>query len=198
MVIVGLCLLFYTTTSNQWTMPHVNAIQDERRAGRVEDLIRESPATHAQMYKPQSADEIIHLIQTTYPDCEMEAWAIYLRAHHTPDEPMAITYLTNFVKQNRQGRHAELTASPYAADWPLGATAALLNIPMVVLGWGKKWKGFQDKIDGMLHAFRLFHARQLLLFADGTDCLFSGNLSVVSRLYQSKQQEVHTIHTCLQ
>jgi hypothetical protein len=67
---------------------------------------------------------------------------------------------------------------------------------MVVLGWGKKWKGFQDKIDGMLAAFRLFHARQLLLFADGTDCLFSGNLSVVNRLFQSKQQEMLFMTEC--
>jgi hypothetical protein len=47
---LGLCLLVATTSKQQWAMPQANTIQEERRAGRVEDLIGKEPRTQAQIY----------------------------------------------------------------------------------------------------------------------------------------------------
>lgn len=100
----------------------------------------------------------------------IKQWASHWRAYNS-SLPIPITYLTDtyrgsllrsdvgvggsnlppfpFLQESMPASfRAQRTWTPQDI-FPLASTAAHFDLPLIVLGYGKKWKGFNDKIEGV-------------------------------------------------
>lgn len=76
-----------------------------------------------------------------------------------------ITYATH-----REGKLDELTNNKY-------------NIPVKVLGMGKKWNGFKDKTIGVYEYIKNKNDSDIIVFIDGFDSLINKNITNLEHLF---------------
>ena len=65
-----------------------------------------------------------------------------------------------------------------------------LNIEVKVLGWGKKWNGFMDKIKGISVYIDTLNDDDIVIFVDGFDSKIIKPLDIVEKRFKSMNCKV--------
>lgn len=52
------------------------------------------------------------------------------------------------------------------------------GVELTILGWGKKWKGFQQKFEGILNVINEYKPDDIIIFIDGFDTLPNKNFNI--------------------
>jgi hypothetical protein len=89
--------------------------------------------------------------ETRYEDCEGGI--------------VALTYATHGGKDDRFCRAVE--------------SAVQHDVPLRILGWGEKWRGLTQKLEGSLDALRRLPLTCTVVFTDAYDVLYSDRLSAI-------------------
>jgi hypothetical protein len=58
------------------------------------------------------------------------------------------------------------------------------RVHVEVLGWGTKWNGYQDKIQGVLDYLKTQPDDEIVIFVDGFDSIIKDNLSTVKQKFE--------------
>jgi hypothetical protein len=130
--------------------------------------------------------------------------------------PIPISYLTNtyaealsevgvgganmppfpFLKESMPASYrAQKLWTPFDI-FPLATSSARFDIPLIVLGYGKRWKGFNDKTEAMAGVVNALNQNQHIMFVDGTDVVFTNRLDVVSRVFSKSQSDMLFMTEC--
>jgi len=64
------------------------------------------------------------------------------------------------------------------------------EVPLRILGWGKKWKGLTQKLEGSLEALRLLPPSCTIVFTDAYDVLYSDGLAGIKSKFSSMGEPV--------
>jgi hypothetical protein len=52
------------------------------------------------------------------------------------------------------------------------------DVELTILGWGKKWKGFHQKFEGILNVINKYKPDDIIVFIDGFDTLPNKNFNI--------------------
>ena len=61
------------------------------------------------------------------------------------------------------------------------------NIPITVLGWGNKWKGFMDKLEQIYNYINKLSDDKIIIIIDGFDSKINSDLNTIyTRFYKNE------------
>lgn len=92
------------------------------------------------------------------------------------DGIVALTYATHGGKDDRFCRAV--------------ASAIQHRVPLRILGWGEKWRGLTQKLEGSLEALRVLDEGCIVVFTDAYDVLYSDNLAGIKEKFESMGEPV--------
>jgi procollagen-lysine,2-oxoglutarate 5-dioxygenase, invertebrate len=93
-----------------------------------------------------------------------------------PDGIVSMTYATHGGRDDRFCRMLE--------------SAVRSDVPIQVLGWGLKWKGLWQKLEGSYKAVAKLPPDCLVVFTDGYDVLFTESLLEIQRKFIASQKKM--------